>query len=244
MVAASHERPVSDRLPKRRGRGKGGSSGPPAERVAIEEGRGDADDVFDRAALAGLRPSAPEGSAEFVGVGDQLSWLLTFQRAEPYRPTAGGEDTRGGKPKVDKSVSPPGRKGAAGGPFRHEPNRVSRPNARNAPLVRRDPSDIADGAFGPLGRDLAADLTPKGSSTVSTPTVINLHPSSAHARAQNSPSGCGHVRRVGTCAACQRTQLARWAGQLAAVSRTSVVAAAGGRDATVPLQSAEPCYSR
>ena len=30
---------------------------------------------------------------------------------------------------------------------------------------------------------------------------------------------CGHVRHVGTCAACQRAQLARWRAQLSEVER-------------------------
>jgi hypothetical protein len=30
---------------------------------------------------------------------------------------------------------------------------------------------------------------------------------------------CGHQAHVGTCAACQRTQLSRWGTQLAQVSR-------------------------
>jgi hypothetical protein len=30
---------------------------------------------------------------------------------------------------------------------------------------------------------------------------------------------CGHVRHVGACSSCQRTQLARWDAQLAEASR-------------------------
>jgi hypothetical protein len=37
-----------------------------------------------------------------------------------------------------------------------------------------------------------------------------------------SPRSCGHPRHVGVCPSCQRAQLARWASQLADVSRTSM----------------------
>ena len=43
-----------------------------------------------------------------------------------------------------------------------------------------------------------------------TPIVHNTHMHSAHGE-----KSCGHARHVGTCAECQRAQLARWSVQLA-----------------------------
>jgi hypothetical protein len=37
---------------------------------------------------------------------------------------------------------------------------------------------------------------------------------STHGFSPAPPRPCGHARHVGTCAACQRTQLARWHAQL------------------------------
>ncbi len=34
-----------------------------------------------------------------------------------------------------------------------------------------------------------------------------------------SAKACGHTAHVGTCAACQRAQLAKWSAQLAQVAR-------------------------
>ncbi len=51
---------------------------------------------------------------------------------------------------------------------------------------------------------------------------ISVPPSSAaSARVQlgQVAKACGHVAHVGTCSACQRAQLAKWRGQLAAVAR-------------------------
>jgi hypothetical protein len=42
---------------------------------------------------------------------------------------------------------------------------------------------------------------------------------SAQAHSARAPKPCGHVRHVGTCAPCQRAQLARWNAQLAAVEQ-------------------------
>jgi hypothetical protein len=41
----------------------------------------------------------------------------------------------------------------------------------------------------------------------------------AQAHSAPAPKPCGHVRHVGTCALCQRAQLARWRAQLAAVEQ-------------------------
>jgi hypothetical protein len=48
-----------------------------------------------------------------------------------------------------------------------------------------------------------------------TPTVLNTHAHSAHAR-----KACGHARHVGTCPVCQRQQLARWRIQLTQAHQT------------------------
>lgn len=39
-----------------------------------------------------------------------------------------------------------------------------------------------------------------------------------HERAPGIGRPCGHAQHVGTCASCQRTQLARWRTQLAQAS--------------------------
>jgi len=38
-------------------------------------------------------------------------------------------------------------------------------------------------------------------------------------QAGQSAKACGHTAHVGTCAACQRAQLAKWRAQLAQVAR-------------------------
>jgi hypothetical protein len=43
-----------------------------------------------------------------------------------------------------------------------------------------------------------------------------------------SGCGCGHTRHVGTCAACQRLQLARWRAQLAEAQAARDNASGGG----------------
>jgi len=40
-----------------------------------------------------------------------------------------------------------------------------------------------------------------------------------HDRSSGIGKACGHVAHVGTCASCQRRQLARWRTQLAEASR-------------------------
>jgi hypothetical protein len=42
-------------------------------------------------------------------------------------------------------------------------------------------------------------------------------------------TGCGHTRHVGTCPACQRTQLARWHAQLTEAIDRADVSRAGPR---------------
>ena len=52
-------------------------------------------------------------------------------------------------------------------------------------------------------------LRTKASSTIATPERVHIgHVSKA----------CGHTAHVGTCAACQRAQLAKWREQLAQVA--------------------------
>jgi hypothetical protein len=44
--------------------------------------------------------------------------------------------------------------------------------------------------------------------------------SQRHECASGFGKPCGHARHVGTCASCQRAQLARWRTQLAQASRS------------------------
>jgi hypothetical protein len=44
-------------------------------------------------------------------------------------------------------------------------------------------------------------------------------PDKRHVRSAGIGKLCGHAAHVGTCPACQRSQLARWRTQLAQVSR-------------------------
>jgi hypothetical protein len=44
-------------------------------------------------------------------------------------------------------------------------------------------------------------------------------PNQRHVRAAAIGKPCGHAAHVGTCPACQRSQLDRWSTQLAQVSR-------------------------
>jgi hypothetical protein len=75
---------------------------------------------------------------------------------------------------------------------------------------------------------VAADkgLRSQSSSPTETRIIIMLRTQAHAASAANvrlhlgsAAKACGHTAHVGTCAACQRAQLAKWNAQLAQVAR-------------------------
>jgi hypothetical protein len=79
-----------------------------------------------------------------------------------------------------------------------------------------------------LGLHPTAGWPIKGSDQSSSPTETGLSMLRTHASSTNAAlargqfiqvaKACGHTTHVGTCAACQRAQLAKWREQLAQVA--------------------------
>src|SRR5690242_17482044 len=78
-------------------------------------------------------------------------------------------------------------------------------------------ADAPDGRRHALARVLAG-RTPRSTLLCVPMSQTPLPASTSQLITVLQPKACGHARHVGTCAACQRTQLARWEAQLAEVS--------------------------